>query len=147
MSVQKGTGIVWSLPNFALSGTGVYATGIVQSVSYGLGGDEAETKGSDGVVKSLNLYNRKEEITVEVVPSGATLAAAKACAILPDLGADITVADTDDTGSQIIGSSTGDGTGTYIFISGNVNKRVDGATTLTMVLRRYETHLATVAAS
>lgn len=147
MSVQKGTGLVWGLAGVALSGTGVYATGIVQSVQYNLGGDEAETRGNDGNVRNIVFYAGKEDMTVEVIPSGATLAAAKACSILPARGADVTVADSDDTGSQIVGSGTSDGTGTYIFVSGTVNKRVDGACTLTMVLRRYENHLATVAAS
>lgn len=147
MSVQKGSGIRWSLPNFALTGTGVYATGIVHSVQYGLDGDRAQVKGADGVDVTDIFYNTKDTLTVEVVPSGATLAAAKACVVLPVRGADITVADTDDTGSQMIGSGTGNGTGTYKFISGSINLRADQTATLTMVLERGETHLATVAAS
>lgn len=147
MSVQKGVGVIWGLGGFSVSGTGVYATGQVQSVRYTLGGQETEIKGADGVTLSLVLFGHMDSITVEVIPSGATLAAAKACGILPARGADITVADTDDTGSQIVGSSTGNGTGTYIFTGGTVNKGVADACTITMELRRYEKHLATVAAS
>lgn len=144
MSVQKGTGIVWGLAGASLSGTGVYATGIIQSLRYTLGGKEVEITGTDGQPVNLTLYAHIQNITVEVVPSGATLTAAKACAILPVRGADITVADTDDTGSEYVGSSTGNGTGTYIFMGGGINKAGDAACTLTMELRRYETHLATV---
>ena len=147
MSVQKGTGLVWSLPGFSLSGTGVYGAGIVQSVAYSRGGERSDVKGADGVTVTKVFFDGKETLTVEVIPSGTTIAAAKGNAILPARGADVTVDDSDDTEQVITGSGSGDGTGTYIFIEGSINKRVDGHVTLSMTLERGEKHLATVAAS
>jgi len=139
MSVQKGVGVIWGLGGFSVSGTGVYATGEVQSVRYTMGGQEAEIKGADGVTRSLILFGHMDSITVEVIPSGATLDAARACGILPARGADITVGDADETETQF--------GGTYIFMGGTVNKGVADACTITMELRRYENALDTVAAS
>lgn len=141
-SVQKGVGVVWSL---VTGGTGAgMGTFVNQSTDYDLSpGSEVEIKGLDGATKCLILADPKEALTLEVVPSGATLAAAKAANILPALGADITITDADDT--EIAGSGTGAGTGTYIFMGGRKNKTTDGVSRLTFNLRRYsDTHLATV---
>jgi len=144
MSLQKGTGVKWSIET-TFTGTGVYATGIVQSVKYGLDGDQKKIKGADGKTVTRIFSDTIETITIEVIPSGTTLALAKASYVLPARGADITVVDSDD--SEIAGSGTSDGTGTYIFISGEKTTTIDGEAVLTMVLERGEKHLATVAAS
>jgi hypothetical protein len=133
MSVQKGTALVWGVGGFSLDGTGVYATGIVQSVQYSLGGEEAETRGPDGKVENVVFYAKKEELTVEVIPSGSSIADAKGNAVLPARGADVTVA-----------TDVGGFGETFIFVTGSINQRVDGACSLTMNLRRYEDELATV---
>jgi hypothetical protein len=144
MSIQKGTGIVWSLVT-ALSGT-VFASGIVESVEYELMPETDEkTYGADGKIKNRTFSDVTERITVTVIPTGATIAAAKSSNVLPAIGADITVTDADDT--EIAGSGSSDGTGTYIFVGGNKSKQIRGKGTLRMTLDRHETHLATVAAS
>lgn len=144
-SIQKGTGIVWSLIT-AFTGTGVYATGIVESVEYDLSPETDEkTYGADGLIKNRTFADVTERITVTIIPTGATVAAAKLCNILPAIGADITVDDNDDT--EIEGSGSTNGTGTYIFVGGGKSKQIRGKTTLRMTLDRHETHLATVAAA
>lgn len=139
MSTQKGTfGVVWALA------TGVSATGLgtcqVQSADYGVESDLKEIKGIDGDTKCIVFSDPKETMSIEVVPSGATISAAKSASILPAPGADVTITDTDD--SEVAGS-----TGTsnrWHFISGTKRKTNDGEVRLTMTLRRYAADLVTI---
>lgn len=141
-SVQKGItgfGVVWSL------GTTITATGIgtnqLQSVDYGLESDVKELKGADAATKCIIFSDTKENMTIEVIPSGATIALAKAANVIPAIGADVTIVDADD--AEIAGSPGA--TTRWHFLSGTKRKTVDGEVRLTFVLRRYETDLVTIA--
>ena len=137
--VIKGTGVIWSTDGLSLSATGLYAAGKIQSVRYNLGGDVTEIKGDDAEVKAVIFSNSIENMTIEVVPTGSTIAAAVANFILPARGADVTITDTVD---GEINSAV------FMFVDGDKNRTVDGAGTLTMNIRRYGgATLSTVAAS
>lgn len=133
--VVKGLGVVWGTNLFSgaasngnigtVSGT---RYGVVQSVRYSIGSDVAEVKGDDAEVLAIILSNVIENITVEVVPTGATIATAVANNILPTIGDDVVITDTGD--SEL--TST-----TFMFLGGDKNRTVDGAATLTFNLRRY----------
>lgn len=142
MSTQKGTfGVVWALV------TGVSATGLgtcqVQSADFGVESDLKEIKGADGDTKCIIFSDSKESLTIEVVPSGATIAAAKTASILPVPGADVAITDADD--SEVVGSAGA--SNRWHFISGSKRKTIEGEVRLTMTLRRYATDLPTIAAS
>lgn len=126
--VIKGLGVVWSTDALAVSGTGVFATGKIQSIRYNFGGDVAEIKGDNGEVKAVVFSNDIENITIEVVPTGSSVANANSSFVLPARGADVAITDSAD--GEI--NST-----TFMFIDGDKNRTVDGAATLTMNLRRY----------
>lgn len=145
MSVQKGAGVVWS-HGVTATGTGVFATGIVESVEYEQSPETDEkTYGADGKVKNRVFADTLERIVLNVIPTGATIAAAKSANVLPAIGADITIVDADD--SEIAGSGSSDGTGTYVYVGGSKTKNIRGKGMLRMTVERQETHLATVAAS
>lgn len=132
--VIKGLGVVWSTDLFKIDSTttagntGTFASGKVQSVSYEHGADKAEVKGDDGEVKSVIFSNVNERITVEVVPTGTTIALAVASNVLPAIGADVTIVDTGD--SELNAA-------VFMYESGSKRRTVDGAAVLTMNLVRY----------
>lgn len=135
----KGAGVVWGLAT-TISGTGVGTGMLVQSVNFGVEAENVETKNAVGDTKSITYYNHKQTLTIEVVPSAATIADARTANILPLPGALVTVADTVDT------EVSGVHSGKYIFVSGSKNKSNVGVTTLTMNLMQFvETDLSTSA--
>jgi hypothetical protein len=137
--IVKGTGVVWSTAGLSMSATGLYAAGKIQSISYELNGDVVEVKDDNAAVAAVVLANDIENLTVEVVPTGSTIAAAVANFILPARGADVTITDTVD---GEINSAV------FMFIDGSKNRTVDGVGTLTMNIRRYgAATLSTIAAS
>lgn len=136
-AIQKGTfGVVWSLGT-TVSGTGI-GTNQIQSADLG---DEAELKeiktGADGETKCIIFSDNKQNVTIEVVPSGATIAAAKTASIIPSPGADVTITDADDA----------EFAGTWHCLSASKRKTVDGEVRITMSLRKYATALPLIAAS
>lgn len=141
-SVQKGTvGVAWSLV------TGATATGMgtftVQGADYSIESELKEIKGADGAVKTIIHSNARETLTLDVIPSGATIALAKAANVMPAIGADVAVTDADDT--ELVGAA---GTSNrWHFVSGQKRKTIDGEVRLTFNLVRYETDLPTIAAS
>ena len=132
--VIKGLGVVWGANLFdpSITGTGTntgaYATGKVQSVKYDHGADKVEVKGDDGDVKAVVFTNVVEKITVDVVPTGSSVANAVSSNVLPAIGQDITIIDTGD--SELNAA-------VYMYESGSKNRSVDGAATITMNLCRY----------
>ena len=135
-SVQKGTfGVVWGL------GTTVSASGLgtctVQSVDFGVETKKKEIVSSDGETRCVVYHDQQDAITIEVVPSGATIAAAKTAGAsgLPAIGADVTITDSDD--SEVAAS-------TWVFEGGSKRKTVDGEVRVTMNLRKFGTTLPTI---
>jgi len=125
--------VFWSLST-TVSGTGV-GTGIVQSVDFGEESDEKAIKGADGATKALIFSDARQTLTVEIIPSGATEALARAASVLPAVGATVTVTDSQD--SEIAAT-------TWIFISGSKRRSVDSESVLTFNLRKYASDLAIV---
>lgn len=139
-SVQKGAsgfGVVWSLGT-SVSGTGVAATSSVQSVDFAEEADTKDIKGADGATKCKVFSDQRQTLTIEVVPTGATIAAAKLCNIVPALGADITITDADD--AEVAAS-------TWICTGASKRKTIDGEVRITMNLVKHGDTLSTIAAS
>ena len=128
--IQLGTGVVWGTDGVSMTGTGVHATGKVRSVAYSLDGEWQEIRGQDGKVITVVIPDAVETIEVEVIPTGATKAAAIACYILPARGAQVTFTDTGDAelSSGLV----------FAFMAGKKNKTNTGEGTLSMTLKRYD---------
>lgn len=136
MSVQKGDAIVWSLVT-AISGTGVGA-GIVDSVEYEISPVSDEmTHGLDGKVKNRTFADTLERLTVNVIPSAATIASAKSNNIVPAIGADIVVTDADDLE---ISASSG---APYMTAGARKSKTAKGKASVSITMERFETVLLT----
>ena len=125
--IVKGTGLVWSTSGLSISATGAYAAGKIQSVKYELNGETVEVNDEDGDVAAVVFFADVEKLTLEVVPTGATVSAAAGNFILPARGADVAITDTVD--GEI--NST-----TFMFMSGSKNRTVKGVATLTMECER-----------
>jgi hypothetical protein len=143
-AIQKGSsgnGVIWSM-GIGISGTGVLATFKQSNADYTESSKEKEIPGADGETTTLVLYDTKMDLTVDVVPSGATVAAAKSCNILPAIGADVTITDSQETGSPSEVAAQ------YICMGGTKRYQIDGEEHITMNLRRYGVGtLSTIAAS
>ena len=133
-NVQRGTiAVAWSLVT-TFSGTGT-GTGTVQSVDFTEESDEKAIKGADGATVCLVFSDQRQTCTIEIIPSSSTKALAKAANVLPDIGATITLTDTED--AEVAGT-------TWIFLGGSKRKSVDDNAVITMNLRKYPTDLALV---
>lgn len=139
-SIQKGTvGVVWSVGDTAFTGTGVPAAYKIQGTNYTLGSQQKRILGADSIPATRVFYDAMERLTLDVTPTGATLAAAKGNNILPAIGADITLTSTHDTEFA--------GTYEWHFVGGTKRMTVDGEAVLTMELERDEVDLTTIAAA
>ena len=142
--VIKGLGVVWGANLFsavAATPNTTYgtATGKVQSVSYEHNSEKVEVKGDDGEVQAVIFFNTTEKITVDVIPIGATIAAAVTNNVLPTIGSNVTITDTADSEFNAA---------VFIYDGGSKRRTVDGAAVLTMNLVRYnQATLADPAAS
>ncbi len=144
MSAQVGLPVAWSIANTTLTGVGLTAP-IVQSYSYKPEGEQKQIRGVDGVTRSRTFFDNMEKLTYEVIPSAATRTLAGPQNILPARGTYVTIL----TGvvaasggasveTQATGSGTGDGTGAFLFITGEKKITVDNEVRLTMELERGE---------
>lgn len=127
--VQTGVAVVWGLATGA-TGTGM-GTFIAQSADFAVEGELIEIRNIAGEVVGQVHYNPKQTLTMEVIPTGATKAAAKSANVLPLPGTVITVADTDDT--EVSGTNAGK----YIFLKGSKKKSNTDVTKLTFDLMQY----------
>lgn len=136
----KGAGVVWGLSTASSATFGAGA--LVQSANFGVESENVQIRNAAGDTKSWIFYDHKQTLTVEVIPSAATISSAKGENILPLPGALVTITDADDT------ELTGTHTGKYIFISGTKNKTNTGVVTLTFNLAQIvDTDLSTTVAS
>jgi hypothetical protein len=140
MSVQIGDAIVWSLVT-SVTGTGM-ATGIVDSVEYEISPESDEkTHGLDGKVKNRTFADTLERVTVNIIPSAATIASAKSNNIVPAIGAQLAVVDADDT--EIAGSVAS--SNSYHCVSARKSKTAKGKASVSVTMERFETYLPTAA--
>jgi polyferredoxin len=98
---QIGTvGVVWGIPG-GLTMTGVLTAFQPQSLNFNRESDVAEVRNSRGATTTKIYYNKRRSISIEVVVTGSTLAAAKTNNVCPAVGTVVTIADTatpdDDT--------------------------------------------------
>ncbi len=128
--IQKGVGVVWGISSTGITYTGS-GTLRIQSQALSKSADEDETRNEAGEVVNHTTYNLREEISLTVVPSGATMAAAKASNIVPDPGEELKIIDTDlEIGASSPGKS-------YMVISASMNKTNNGKATIEITARRY----------
>ncbi len=144
MSLQKGTvGVAWSTSVGATaSGMGTF---VGQSADYTRGGEEKKIRGLDGVTVNRTFFDGLEKLTLEVIPTGATVALANTASVLPARGTDVAITDT--TGSPLIGTGEVDGTGFWMFLEGTIKKSTDNEIRLTFQLERSEKYLKTIVAA
>lgn len=139
MSTQKGVGVVWGIVS-AISGDGI-GTGVIQSVEYEKTANMEAIVGADGIVVSEVYSGPQEKLNVVIVPSGATMAAAKTANIIPEIGGIITVATgaVGDAGEiQMQGAYTCD--------SAKKSRTMNGVATITVSMHRNAGgNLATIA--
>ena len=136
MAIQRGTlAVAWSLATTAASAVaGQLGTGTVQSVDFAEEADEKEIKGADGDVKAVIFSNARETCTLEIIPSGATLAAAKTANVIPAVGQTITITDADD-------AEVASTTALWICTGASKRKSIDGESVITVNCRRYAVNL------
>jgi hypothetical protein len=126
----RGTkAVVWALSTSATA-TGM-GTFTAQSAGFSTDSDKVELRDNRGEVITEIYYNAKEMLTMEVVPTGTTIALAKAANILPAPGAIVTVTDADDT--EVAGGSGAE----YLFVSGSKAKSNTDMVKLTFNMIRY----------
>lgn len=129
-AVYVGVPVVWGLSHGA-TGTGIGSTLLNQSADFAVEGEKTEVKNASGETVAQAHFNAKQTLTLEVIPTGANLAAAKSANTLPLPGAIVTVADTDD--AELSGTNGGK----YVFIKGTKKKTSTGAAVLTFELEQY----------
>lgn len=145
--IITGVGVVWGLGSSlgatnSVTGTGI-GTSLKQGADFDVESDVVEVSGYDGETVATAFFNDRDLLKLEVIPTGATIAAARSAGTLPRPGTVVTVVDTVDT--QIAGATTT----AYQFIRGTKRKTNKGAMVLNFELRRFKANdvTATVAAS
>ncbi len=128
--VQVGTlAVAWGLVTGATgSGMGTFTP---QSADFTVNSKSVETPNGVGQTINKTFYDFKQELSMEVIPTGTTLALAKAANILPVPGSIITVTDAGDTELTATNSAK------YIFVEGSKKKSATGAVTLSFKLEQW----------
>lgn len=128
-TVNGTVGVVWGLASGA-TGTGM-GTFEPQSGTFDAESDEVEIKSKKGSTLTDIYYNFRHRYRLEVIPTGATIALARAANILPQPGAIITVTDTEDT--EVSGTNSGK----YILERASKAKSNTDASKLTFELKQW----------
>lgn len=136
-------GVVWGIGVTGLTGSGI-STFVPQSLQFSAEADEAEIRNGKGQVVTDIFYNQRHTITIEVIPTGATIAAARTSNVLPAPGAIITVVESSAEDAELTGTNSAK----YIFVRGSKSKSNTGATSISMELKQYvENDVAAVVAA
>lgn len=101
-----------------------------QSESFARSADFEETRDELGEVINVTAYNQQQEIQLTVVPSGATMTAAKNSNIVPVPGEKITLADVD---ASFGGGTTKD----YAVVSATMQKSNTSKVTIEITAKRW----------
>lgn len=110
-----------------------------QSTTYNREADEQEIRDADGEVVNLTIYNARDVIDIEVIPIGATLAAAKANNVSPTYGELVTVTDESSGGHGQVPGANG---GNYICVGASQTSTNTGEVRISMSLRAYSTDIS-----
>ena len=90
-NIQKGTvGVIWGIGTMTCTGTAV-GTHQAQSADFSREGEDRSIRGLDANTVCRVLYDPVDKLSYEIVPTGATKAAAVTANVLPFRGDDITV--------------------------------------------------------
>lgn len=138
-----GVGVVWGLGNsLTATGTGI-GTFLPQEVGFDAEADEIEVHNYAGEVVADVWFNQRELLQMDVIPTGSTIALARAANIIPQPGAVVTVVDTIDT--EIAGATTT----CYIITRARKTKSNRDVSKVRFEMKRYKANdiTATVAAS
>lgn len=138
---QKGIGVVWGVSSSAYSYTGSATVLTVKSTgqSYRKSAQKFECKDANGETNGLVFFDARQELTLRVYPSAATIAAAKTANVLPAPGDKFTVTDSDDP--DVAGT-------TYVVDECSKEKVNNGITTFDVRMTEYVNDVsADVAAS
>ena len=122
MATFKGKAVFWGAGNISFAGFASGATFENQSFNFTKTADEKLIRDYDGDVVSAVHYNPMREISFEVIPSAASIAAAKVAsdALVPDIGTVITLTDADSTESDEHSETAG--VGKYIVRSAAISR-------------------------
>jgi hypothetical protein len=128
----RGVAVFWGIgSSFTASGTGIGASLRPQSVDFDVSaGVDVGIADYKGETIGRVMADLKETLKIEVIPTGATIAAAKAASILPNPGTVVTIVDTDDT--EVAGVSTT----AWLFIRGSKRRANNDVVKLTFELER-----------
>jgi hypothetical protein len=98
---QRGKAVFWGIgSSFVYSGTGIVLTTAVhnpQNVDHSVDSQKADIADYKGEKVARIYFDEEETMTIQVIPTADTIAAAKATSVMPSPGAIVTVVDTDDT--------------------------------------------------
>lgn len=139
----SGVGVVWGLgSSLTATGTGI-GTFLPQSADFDAESDNVEVPDRSGETVASVHYNQRELLRMEVIPTGATIALARAANIIPEPGTVVTVVDTID--AEIAGATTT----AYELMRAGKRKSNKDVTKLVFEMRRFKANnvTATVAAS
>lgn len=136
----KGMGAVWGVG--ALTFSGVVITSSVakyQSMDYARESDEAELLNESGETVGLSLFDHRRRINLSVIPTGASVAAARTnlSTCLPDVGELITL--TADPNISASSPQTMDTHGgKYIVESASNSRTNNGFSIIDLVVKQFE---------
>jgi len=134
---QLGTvGCVWGADTITMSGA-VVTSSIKTSVDYSKDGDSKKIKDEDGDTGILVFSDETDKLSLEVIPTGASRAAAATCNIVPTRGSPITF-----TGATKLSQLTGSA---WFVLTGSSKLANDGEARVSLTLERYTNNLTTVA--
>lgn len=128
----RGIAVFWALgSSLTATGTGM-GTFLPQSADFDVMADiDVKIPDYKGETIGRVFADQKQTLKLEVIPTGATIAAAQAASILPVPGAVITVVDTVDT--EVSGTQSGK----YLFIRGSKRRSNTDVVKLTFELEQY----------
>lgn len=125
-------GVVWGIGVTGLTGSGI-TTFEPQSLQFAAEADELEIRNGKGQVVTDIFYNQKHTVTIEVIPSGTTIALARTSNVLPDPGTIITIVESSSEDSELTSTNAAK----YICVRASKSKSNTGATSITMELKQY----------
>lgn len=121
----KGTAVAWSTGGIVFA-AGITASSMVQSMRYQRGSELTEIKDTTGQIKTMVFHGGMKTISITVIPTGASIAAAVTAkeSYIPAPGTQIAI--TDDSATQIQQN--------WIVVNATEGRTVDGAVTIDLEL-------------
>lgn len=133
----RGVAVFWGVgSSFAYSGTGIVLTNAThnpQSIDHATESETAEIPNYAGATVAKVFFNPKETMSIAVIPTATTIAAAKASSVMPAPGAVITVVDTDDT--EAAGAAAGNNA--WLLVRASKRRSNKAPLEMTFELERY----------